>query len=111
MHYMVVEAGDGTENDPIEIPHVSNHTIIKVDFIGSLDTHVYLHLPDDADIGDLFEMTTLFNIQLNIVNANVLGIASAQAYRTVLSVRKVLDNSETTDRTWLGSMSVKPWWL
>ena len=110
MHYMEIEISDGSNNDPYEVPHLSNHTIIRVTFTGIVDSELFLHLPDDADVGDLFELVTIDNKQLSITNANVFGIASAEPYRRVLSVRKIYDDLNGTVK-WLGAQSSKPTWV
>ena len=105
-----IDIGDGSENAPVEIPSVSSYTVVLVNFTGTTDTAVYLHLPDEAEIGALFEIISL-NIQVTITNSNVYGIATAESKRSLLSVRKVLENSETTDLTWIGSQSLPPSWI
>jgi len=110
MHYLEIDVSDGSEESPVEIPHVSSHTIVRVNFIGSTDTVAFLHLPDDADIGDLFEIVSL-NTVVSVTNANIFGIATSEFIRSVLSIRKVLENSETTDRSWVGARSAKPSWI
>ena len=105
-----VDVGDGSENSPVEIQNISSHTVVLVNFTGTVDTIVYLHLPDEAEIGALFEITSL-NTPIAITNSNVYGISIAESKRSVLSVRKVLENSETTDLTWIGSQSLPPSWI
>ena len=102
-----IDVGDGSENTPVEIPNVSSHTVALVNFTGTIDMTVYLHLPDEAEIGALFEIISP-NIRVAITNSNVYGTSIAQSNRSLLSVRKVLENSETTDRTWIGSQSLPP---
>ena len=105
-----VDVGDGSENSPVEIQNISSHTVVLVNFTGTVDTTVYIHLPDEAEIGALFEITSL-NTPITITNSNVYGIAVAESKRSVLSVRKVLENSETTNLTWVGSQSLPPSWI
>mgnify|MGYP001612481678 CR=1 FL=1 len=109
MAVITIEVGDGSENAPVEIPRVANHNIVRIEFTGSIDTEIFLYLPNNANIGDLFELFSLNNIQINVISigGSVLGIANASPYRSVLSVRKILDSSETTDLTWLGAKSVR----
>ena len=110
MHYMEVEIGDGSENLHYQLQKLSNHTIVRVIFTGSVDTIVFLDLPLDADIGDLFELYTrnIVDIAVNHVGSgNIDGTAVASPYRSVLSVRKILNSTEITDSTWLGAVSVR----
>ena len=105
-----IDVGDGSENTPVEISKVSNHTVVLVNFTGTVDTTVYLHLPEDAEVGALFEIMSL-NIRVAITNSNVYGIPVAESKKSLLSVRKILENSETTDLTWIGSQSLPPSWV
>ena len=105
-----IDVGDGSENAPAEIPNVSSHTVVLVSFTGTVDTVVYLHLPDEAEIGALFEIMSS-TIPISLTNSNIIGIASAESKRSLLSIRKVLENSETTSLTWIGSQSLPPSWI
>lgn len=105
-----VNVGDGSEDTNVEIPHVSSHTVVLVNFTGTIDTEVFLHLSDDTEVGDLYEIISI-NTKVNVTNSNIFGIATAERERVFLSIRKVLEDSETTGTTWIGAQSTKPSWI
>ena len=106
-----VEEGEGTDNTPIEIPKISSHTIVLITYLpGVTDTTIFIHLPEDAVAGDLYEIMSL-GTKVAITNSNVYGIAVAESKRSFLSVRKILVTTETTDNTWIGYQSLPPSWI
>lgn len=107
-----VEVGDGSENQNVEIPSVAVHTIVIITFTGTVDNTVFVHLPDEAEVGDLFELISLGSaVAVIATNVSIYGIAVAESKRSVLSVRKISESSQSTDAAWIGSQSLPPSWI